>query len=100
MGSTRVDSGSSELFEQYLTRFNQISSLNKPQNTNKHFAYWILRQKMGQLCEIKPSGVHYDLGQTKGQWFKPGRRGLGEPNLKVWDPLMSSERAWEVRGPN
>jgi hypothetical protein len=76
-----VNSGFSELLVQYLTRFNQISSLNKPQNTNKHFAYWILRQKMGQPCEVKPSGVHYDLGQTKSQWFKPGRRGVGRTKI-------------------
>ena len=36
---------------------------------------------MGQLWEVKPSGVHYDLGQTKGQWFKPGRRGVGRTKI-------------------
>ena len=46
---------------------------------------------MGQPCEVKSSGVHYDLGQTKGQGFKTGRRGLEEPRFMVWDPIISSE---------
>ena len=76
----------SELFEQYLARFNQISSLNKPQNTNKHFAYCDSETNWGQLCEVKPSGVHYDLGQTKGQDIKPGRRGVGRINIRGVGP--------------
>ena len=81
MGSTKVDSGSSELFEQYLARFNQISSLNKPQNTNKHFAYCDSETNWGQLCEVKPSGVHRLLGQTNGQNTNPGRRGVGRNKI-------------------
>ena len=34
-----------------------------------------------------PGGVHWVLGQTKGQQMFPGRRGLGEPNFMVWGPL-------------
>ena len=41
---------------------------------------------MGQPCEVKSSGVHYDLGQTKGQGFKTGRRGVGRTKFEVVGP--------------
>ena len=41
---------------------------------------------MGQPWEAKPSGVHYDLGQTKGQGFKLGRRGVGRTKIEVVGP--------------
>ena len=50
-----------------------------------------LRQIMGQTRWLKSGGVHWVLGQNYGQLLFPGRRGLGEPKLEVWDPLSWSE---------
>ena len=73
-----------------------MSSLNKPQNSNKLFAYFILRQIWGQSFGTKLSGVHKSRGQILGQFTLPGRRGLGEPKGEVWDPLGKPQSITKV----
>ena len=57
--------------------------MNKVKIHNKHFAYLVLKHKMGQLLGAIPGRVHRSNGQTRGQSLNPGRRGV------VWNEIES-----------
>ena len=71
-----VNLGFSELVEHEQAILSPISSFDKPQHTNKLFAYCILRQNLGQSLGANPGGVHWSRGQNNGQQVNSGRRGL------------------------
>ena len=74
MGSTMVKIGSTELLEQSLASFNQISKTNKPHNNNKHLLIVVTETDLGQRSKLIQGGSQWSNGQTKGQGFNTGRR--------------------------
>ena len=72
----------SELFEQFWVSFNQISTINKLQDHNKHLLIVGSETDLGQKWEAKQSGVHWSNGQTKGQLLNTGRRGV--VRTQIW----------------
>ena len=67
--------------------YHRISKQNK-------ISTWKLvsNQKMGQLCELDSGGVHRFQGQTFGQNWKPGRRGIERSQKWEVGPTMVARK--------
>ena len=81
--------GFSEFKEHNKAKLKLKSTLNKPILTNKHLAYLLTEQFEGQTKQAKLGRVHNDGGQTKGQSYYLGRRGVERCKAKAVGPTGS-----------